>query len=116
MIIAALLTNPTIKAASEAAQIPESTIFGRLRKPEFKKRYQEAKAEVLKQATSYLQGKTAEALEIVSSIANDAKTHPQTRLSACRTILEYSVKFTETSDVIERIQELQDEYDNINSN
>ena len=110
-LIAALLTSPTVKAASAATEIPESTIYSYLRKPDFKKRYREAKADVVHQATTYLQGKTAEILEVITEIANNKEIHPQTRLTACRTLLEYSLKFTETSDIVEQIQELKAEFD-----
>ena len=97
-LIAALLTSPTVKAAAAATEIPESTIYSYLRKPDFK-------------ATTYLQGKTADILEVISEIANNKEIHPQTRLTACRTLLEYSIKFTETSDIVEQIQELKAEFD-----
>lgn len=105
------MTHPTIRATSEAIGIPECTIYNYLKKADFKEKYQKAKADIITQATTYMQGKTAEIINIVIDIANDVEIHPQTRLSACRTMLEYLVKFTETSDIITQIQELKDKFD-----
>ena len=107
LIITALLTNSTVKKASASCGVPESTIYSYLKKPEFKKKYNKAKTDLMEHTTTYLQGKTAETIEIILSIAEDTENHAQTRLTACRTLLEYTFKFMENTDLLQRIEQLE---------
>lgn len=106
-IIAALIANPTIRAASEACGISETQIYARLRIPEFKARYDEARCELLEQATVALQGRLAGAVEVMVEICSDAETPPQTRLNAADAIIRNSLKLTEQNDILRRISELE---------
>lgn len=106
LLISALLTHPTIKEAAEATGIPESTIYSNLKKKDFKEKYNKAKSDILNQTTSYLQGLIADTVKVIHSIAKDEEAQPQTRITACRTLLEYSVKFTETNDIMQRLEEV----------
>lgn len=106
LLISALLTHPTIKEVSETTGIPESTIYNYLKKPEFKQKYDKARFDIIKQTTTYLQGLMADTVRIVHDIASDEDLQPQARITACRTLLEYSVKFTETNDIIQRLEEI----------
>jgi hypothetical protein len=63
LLIAALLTEPTIAAAAAKAGISEATAQRWLRDPEFRREYQRARAEVLSQTISRLLGATGEAVE-----------------------------------------------------
>lgn len=106
-LIAALLTSPTIKAAAAATEIPESTIYSYLRKPDFKKRYREAKADIISQTTTVLQKSSAKAVSMIVEIAEDITNNEQTRLNACRAILEYSLKYTDQYDILLRLEALE---------
>lgn len=106
LLISALLTHPTIKEASDATGIPESTIYNYLKKPSFKEKYNKAKFDIIKQTTTYLQGLMSDTVRIIHDIASDEEIQPQARITACRTLLEYSVKFTETNDIIQRLEEI----------
>ncbi len=106
-IISALLTYPTIKAVAEHLNISSTTIYSYLKDEEFKAKYYKAKGEILQQTTTYLQSRTSEAIKIIDDIAKDDTVNAQVRLSACRTMLEYSLKFTETNELIERISALE---------
>lgn len=107
-----MLCCPTIKEASELTGIPQPTIYANLRKEDFKRAYYEAKSDMLRQTTTFLQAKTSEAVKIIETIAKDASVNPQTRVSACRTLLEYSLKFTETGELLERLSALEDNFHN----
>lgn len=111
IIIQALLSCPTVKEASEKTKIPLQTIYNNLRNEEFKKKYNQAKAEALQQTTTYLQGKTAEAVAVVDEIAKDEFISPQIRLTACRTILEFALKYAEQGEILQRITALEEAQD-----
>ena len=57
-LIAALLSNPTVRAAAKAVGRSETQVYARLRDPDFKSRYDSARHELLEQSTAALQGQT----------------------------------------------------------
>lgn len=107
LIINALLMYPTIRETAQALKIPESTIYSYLRKSDFKKKYNQAKTDLLAQSTAYLQAQIAEATTTVTDIMSNEENPPQARLTACRTILEYAIKLTEQADIIPRLEALE---------
>ena len=107
-IIAALIANPTIRAASSACGVSETQIYARLRDLEFRTRYDEARRELLERNTAALQGHLAGAIETMGQICSDAGVNPQTRLSAADAIIRNSLKLTEQNDVLVRLKELEE--------
>lgn len=106
-IIAALIANPTIRAAAAACAISETQIYARLRIPEFKLRYDEARRELLERNTAALQARLGAAIETMGEICTDAETAPQTRLNAADAIIRNSLKLTEQFDILRRLDELE---------
>ena len=107
LILSALLCSPTVKAAALVARVPQTTIYTWLRKPEFKAEYDRRRREIISDTANYLRSLTREAADVVADIMNDPNTQAQTRLYAARTIFEYSIKLTETTDILERIEALE---------
>jgi uncharacterized protein (UPF0147 family) len=85
----------------------ESTIYGYLRKSEFKAKYDSIRAEILQQSTAFLQVQVSEAAKTVREIMNDKKAPARTRLNASKIMLEYAVKFTEQVDILPRLEALE---------
>ncbi len=106
-IIAALLANPTIRAASSACGISESQIYARLRTPEFKARYDEARRGLVERSAAALQSRLAGAVETMGSICEDAEAAAQVRLNAADAIIRNSLKLTEQADILSRLEELE---------
>lgn len=109
-IIAALISEGSIKGASEALGCNTRTIYERMKKPEFKEMYTQAKGEILKQATAKLQGNLCGAVETLAEIMNDKETAKQTRVNSAVSILQYGARFTETTDLYERLEALEKAY------
>ena len=107
-VISALLTNATIRAASECCGVSETRIYARLRNPEFKARYDAERLAMLERNSNALQVHIATAIEGMVEIANDPKVAAQTRLNAQRTIIETSLKLTEIVDLLQRIRKLEE--------
>lgn len=106
-IIAALLSNPTIRDAAHSLEIPESRIYSRLRNEQFSKKYSEARQRLLRQTTTYLQGLVSEAVEKIRSVMNDPESSRQTSLNAAAELLRVCYKMTEQADVIDRLDKLE---------
>lgn len=112
IILNALLTYPTVREASEAAQIPESTIYLRLRNAEFQKRYNQAKTELLENTTTFLQSRLQSATSVIVGLMNDTEVAAQTRLNAARTIFDYCIKLTEQTEILKRLEALENAVQN----
>lgn len=103
----ALLSNPTIREASAAIAVPETTIYNWLRKPDFKKEYEDRRRQMVDDASNYLQVKLNEATTTILSIMDDKEAPSQTRLNAARTVFEYCHKFIEQREIIDRLDALE---------
>ena len=106
LILAALLSNPTVKKASAACGVSETQIYARLRNAAFKEKYDRARHELLAQSTAYLQGITSEAIEKMRAIMNDPDAAPQVQLNAANAIASNSLKMTEQADILAQLDEL----------
>ena len=107
IILAALLSTPTVRAASEACGVSESQIYARLRNDAFKKKYDQARKELLEQNTAALQGHLGVAIDTLAEIVQDGKASQQTRLNAAEAIIRNCLKLTEQTDIIARLDALE---------
>ena len=107
IILNALLAYPTVREASEAAGIPESTIYLKLRNADFKKRYNETKTQMLQNTVTYLQVKIQDATRTIVEIMNDPETAPQVRINAARGVFDYCIRLTEQTEILRRIEALE---------
>lgn len=112
-IIAALIQKGSIKAAAASLHCTVRTLYERMKKPAFKALYTRAKAEILRTATAKLQGNLCKAIDTLVKVMEDEDTAPQIKINSAVSILQYAARFTETTDIIERleaIEEAQAEY------
>ena len=105
-LIAALISNPTIKAAATACGVSERYIYGRLHDPTFKVKYDAARREVLEQSTAFIQGIVSEAITKMRDVMNDPDATPQVQLNAAEAITRNSLKLTEQNDILTQLAEL----------
>ena len=107
LILAALISNPTTRAAAAACGIAERQIYERLQNEEFKAKYTEARTRLLEGATTALQGQLSEAVQTVTEVMKDQKNGAQVRLNAAETIMRNSLKFTDQNDILNRLNALE---------
>lgn len=105
----ALLANPTKEKAAAAAGITSKTLRAYLADPEFQAEYKKAFAGLVEDATRQAQQAIAPALSTLREVVEDSGEGTQFRISAARSILEYSLKLTEQNDIITKLQELEAE-------
>lgn len=106
-IIAALITEGSIKGAAASLKCTARTLYERMKKPEFKELYAQAKADILKTATAKLQGNLCGAIDTLAEIMKDTEAAKQTRVNSAVSILQYGARFTETTDILERLEEIE---------
>lgn len=105
--IAALVSNPTVRDASKASGIPERTLWRYLGQEDFTKRLDEERSKLVSDATDRLKSKLAAATSAIAEVMEDKDAPPQTRVNAAKVILEFSLKYSEMSDIIHRLDELE---------
>jgi len=107
IVLAALLSNATVKATADATGLSESTIFKYLRDKDFKAKYEAAKLEMLEQSTSALQANIQKAVSAIVGIIEAENTPQQVRLNASDMLLRNSFRFTEQVEILRRLDRLE---------
>ena len=107
-IIAALIAEGSIKGAAASLKCTTRTLYERMKKPEFKELYAQAKGEILKAATAKLQGNLCGAIDTLAEIMTDEEAAKQTRVNSAVSILQYAARFTETTDILERLEAIEE--------
>ena len=105
--LVALLNSPTKEKAAAVAGITSKTLRGYLADPEFREEYKRAFTGLVEDAARQAQQAIAPALSTLREIVEDTDENAQARISAARSILEYSVKLTEQTDILARLDELE---------
>lgn len=106
-VLSALLATGSIRRAAKMLSCSETVIRSRLAKPDFSKRYQALKDELLTETADFLKTRLTTAVTVLHNIMVDAEVSPQTRLNAADAVLRQTLRYSEFSDVLERIQKLE---------
>lgn len=106
-IIEALLTSATARSAAAKLGINEQTIYRRKRETEFIRKYEETRRERTEMARNALQSTAHAAVATLAQIMTDKNAPAQTRVNASAEILRQNVKYTEMSDILEKIERLE---------
>lgn len=105
--LAALLTSPSKAAAAKAAGISPRTLRDYLSDQSFQAAYRDAFGNMVEDATRQAQQAISPALSTLREIVEDREEDAQARISAARAILSHGIKLTETTDILNRLQELE---------
>ena len=107
-IISGLIAQGSIKGAAASLECTTRTLYTRMKTPEFKELYTQAKGEILKAATAKLQGNLCGAIDTLNEIMTDPEAPKQTRANCAVSILQYGAKYTEATDIIERLEAIEE--------
>lgn len=103
----ALIVSRTRAEAAKAAGVGESTLREYMKDPEFVDRYRQAFGDMVRDATRQAQQTLSPALSTLREIMEDKGEQAQARITAARSVLEYSLKLCEQTDVLEQLRELE---------
>ncbi len=109
-LLLALTCGATVETAAAQARISPSTAYRRLNEPEFQRRLQALRAEMVQRAAGML---TAAAMEAVKTLLSLQHTDQPgaVRLGAARTVLEMGMRLREVADLEQRLAELEQRLD-----
>lgn len=105
--LAALLVRPTRKAAAQAAGVSVRTMQDYFKDPEFLERYRAAFGELVQDATRQAQQALSLAISTLTEIMGNTDEQATARIQAARSTLEYTLRLTEQTDILEQLRELE---------
>lgn len=106
LLLQALACGATVEVAAQQAGVHKRTAYRKLADPDFKRRVERARAEMVHRAGGVL---TAAALEAVRTLCDlqGKDTPPSVRLGAAKAVLELGLKVREACELEERLAELE---------
>lgn len=111
ILIAALISCPTVKEAARRAGVGETTIHNRKKNPEFQKKYREACLDLLKDHTAAMQIAMGEAVDVLREVMKDRSEKGGVRASAAEAVLRNGMKMTDQTNILDCLDELKERLD-----
>lgn len=108
-MIFAILSNKDILTASKTLGISVQSIYNRLRKPEFRQRLQQERQGKFEVANSKLTDSMGKAISTLVEILEDANVSAGVRIRASQILLDITLKVTEQTDIIQRLDSLEEQ-------
>lgn len=106
--LAALLNCNSIRDAAKSCGLSEETIYRYLKEPGFVSQYRDARRQAVEYAISKLQKTTGDAVETLER--NLHCENPAVEVRTAQIILENAMKGIELTDLIERLERLENEH------
>ena len=111
-IISALLNCGSLRKAAESLGTTANTISNRLKKEDFRKRYEAAKAELLRETVGVMKSNLSGAVTTLTEVMNNKENAPTVRISAADSLLRHTVKYIETAEIESRLRALETREEN----
>ena len=107
LALRAVISQPTLKEAALAAGVSDSTLWRYMRDAEFSRRLREARREAVSHTTTRLQQASSDAVTVLRDLMLKEDAPPAARISAARTVLDYTYRADEQDGLRARIDELE---------
>jgi len=105
--VQALVGNPNVKIAAADCGVSERTLHRWLREPDFSVRLAEAQRGVTKRVVRSVIGRAEKAVRVLDEIMSNVETAAPARVSAAKTVLEFTLKAIELEEIVGRIEMLE---------
>lgn len=106
--VAALITAKSNEEAARQAGVSPRTLSRYLADPEFQAEYKRAFSGLVEGATRRAQKNLEPAVNTLKELMEDREQNGQIRVSAARSLLEYSLKLSERVDILDRLDKLEE--------
>ena len=104
-LVAALAGGSTVEDAATAAGVGVATVYRRLREPDFKRRVDDARAELLGQAMARLSAACTSAVTTLTGLLGAESE--SVRLGAARSILDMATRWREQDELARRLDNIE---------
>jgi mannitol-specific phosphotransferase system IIBC component len=109
-VLIALLETPSIREAAKISGICEGTIYSYLKDKEFLSEYRNARRQTVETAIAQMQNAASEAVARLKEL--QYSENPAVAARCAQIIFENSVKGLETTDILQRLETLENEHRN----
>lgn len=106
--MSALLTASNFREASEISGMSESTLRNYLNDPEFSEEYDQRTKDLVRDACTQGKKSMRMALNTLREVCGNKEENSQVRVSAARSLMEYTLRLIEISDLDERVRKLEE--------
>jgi hypothetical protein len=107
-LLQTLACGATVAAAAAQAGVSEATAYRRLAEPEFRRRLQALRADMVQRTAGTLTAAANEAVRTLLELLKGAAP-PAARLGAARAVLELGMKVRETAELEQRLAALEEQ-------
>lgn len=108
-IISALLNCGSLRKAAESLGTTANTISNRLKKEDFRKRYETAKAELLSETVGVMKSNLSGAVNTLTEVMNNKENPATVRVSAADSLLRHTTRYIETAEIESRLKKLEED-------
>ncbi len=101
-----ILSSKSLAEGLKKANVSKTTYYAWLKLPEYKKELNRIKKEIVEQALNELKISTTEAVKVLKDLLSSENEHIQLRTAI--KILDFTEKFMEQEDIIERLNRFEE--------
>jgi hypothetical protein len=112
-VIGAFLNNFRMVDVMRETGLSKKTCYKIRNDPEFQKVIRERKEAILKTAVNKMQGYLTKDVEILQQIIEDPETSAQTKVNAIQTLMNQLRDWTTTTDIMKKLEALQNTSGNV---
>jgi hypothetical protein len=108
ILILALACGATVEAAAHQGGVSPATVYRRKNDPQFLRRLQEARSEMVQRTAGMLAGAGMESVKTLLALQKETAP-PAVRLGAARAVLELGTKLREIVELEQRVLALEEQ-------
>lgn len=105
--LAVLIDGGNDSEAAEAAGVRRQTVNTWKNKPEFQDEFDKQYAEIIPKATAALTASIGDCVSYLRSVVVDDEKSDTVRIRAASTLLTNAIRYTETSEIVQRLEEVE---------
>jgi hypothetical protein len=103
VLLQALACGATVENAARKAGVCERTVYRRLENPDFCRRLQELRTDMVQRTAGMLTGAGMGSVKVLVDLQNDAAVQPGVRRRSARDVLELGLKLREAAELEQRL-------------
>jgi hypothetical protein len=108
VLLLALACGATLEGAARQAGVSESTVRRRVQEPEFRRRLQALRADMVQRTSGALTAAGTTSVQTLLELQKSSSP-PATRLGAAKAVLELGMKVRETAELEQRLTALEEQ-------